>query len=601
MRRLLFRAALGAALVLGCGASTQEHPFATLSTSPRAGHGFAQLRLAFEHDPHDARLAKRFREQIGRYPKDRTTNLVRLYLGHVLLDMKDVKGAQQELDAVPEPPDGNEHDFWLALKARLLRANHDSDAALALLQPLVGTVVDLPLRTILLEEVAVASIDAHRSLEAVAYLDGWLRSVPPHAHREAHDRVRAELARIEPSVLAQTLEAMQVEGGGGYSPELQRMVAESLAKHALEAQDTQLAQRLIASSLGKYLTGSTTGQDLRDLATSLRGAHAVVAHTIGLVLPIDSAELRDIAADAARGAAFALGLPRVRPSDDATRLVTRADESSKLEASLEEVAGGGASIVVAGFDEASAERACRWSEQNGLAVITLAAPKTPGHAFCFTAGEARSTSVGLLVSELEKRLASKKDEKVASVVGALAGPAMSRAKSASLDLLPPFVCDPPFSRARLPLDAWRKADVRAFLVSAPAGCVRTLLPALPRGAEVGLALESATGGDDVRGTARLHAFAVAPSVTPDVAAYEKAFGSAPRYWTSLGRDAVILAHAAEAGLPLDRTTSRGEISRRREMARAALASAHASLWTTEANGFARDHTLPRTLRVVDLH
>src|SRR5262249_12598413 len=195
--------------------------------------------------------------------------------------------------------------------------------------------------------------------EAVGYLDGWLRAVPPHAHKAAHERVREQLGRIDASVLEQTLDAMQSEGGGGYSAELQKLVAEALAKDALDKQDTRLAQKLIDGSLGKYLTGSTVGQDLRDLATSLRGARAVVGRTIGIVLPTDPPELRDEAADAARGAAFALGLPRSQSDDDGTRLVTRADSTTTLDASLEELAGAGAAVILAGFDEASAERACR--------------------------------------------------------------------------------------------------------------------------------------------------------------------------------------------------------------------------------------------------
>ncbi len=586
--------------VVACGAAAGERPVATLSASPEAGNQLATLRDAFEHDVHDAKLAARFDEHIKKFPRDRATALARLHLGHILLDMKDAAGARRELGAVNEPKPGNEHDFWLALRARLLRADGKADDAVALLQSLVGIVVDTPLRTILLEEVAVASIDARRPLEAVAYLDGWLRSVPPHAHKETHDRVEQQLSRIDPTTLAQTLEAMQGEGAGGYSNELQKLVAEALAKHALDAQDTHLAQRLIDSSLGKYLTGSTVGQDLRDLATSLRGAHAVVARTIGLVLPIDTPELRDAAADAARGAAFALGLPRAVTTDDGTRLVTRADTTSTLDASLEELAGAGAAVVLAGFEEASAERACRWSEENGLAVITFAAPKTPPSRFCFVAGESRATSVALLVAELEKR-AGKRHAKVVAVSSASAEASFAQTKSTALELLPTFRCEPPYSRSRMPLDEWAKAGAHDFLVSAPTGCVRTLLPALPRGSEVGLALE-ATSGDDDSHIARggVHAFAIAPAVTPQFDEYTKQFGGKPSYWTALGRDGALLAHAAEVDLPNDRVTTSTEITHRRELARAGLVAAKATLWTTDVSSFGQDHKLPRTLRVVDL-
>ncbi|HEY1960430.1 MAG TPA: hypothetical protein VGH28_32690 [Polyangiaceae bacterium] len=600
------RAIVLAAFAIACGGGIGDRVVATLSASPQAGAAFATLRAAFEHDPHDAKLAARFQQFLRAYPNDRATPLARLELGHVLLDEKDVEGARAELAQVPEPPLGNEHDFWLALRARLLRADKQSDAALAILQPLVGTVVDTPLRTTLLEEVAVASIDAKRSLEAVAYLDGWLRSVPPHEHKAAHDRVRDQLQRIAPSVLQETMLAMQGDGGGGYSPELQRLLAEALAKHALDAQDTQLAQRLIASSIGKYLTGSATGQDLRDLATSLRGAHAVAARTVGLVLPTSTAELRDAAADAARGAAFALGLPRAHETDDGTRLVTRADSggpaaggTGTLEASLEEVAGAGAAIVVAGFDEADAERACAWAEKNQLVVITLAAASTQNREFCFVAGEARDASVTLLVAELTKR-AGKRHPKVATVAGELAEPVLARTKADALDLLAPFRCDPPYSRSRLPLADWAKENVHDFLISSAPACVRTLLPALPQGANAGLSIESAPGADALR-VASAHVFAVQPVASPQFADYEQKFGSAPDYWTSLGRDAVTLAHLAEADLPLDTTSRASEIARRREIARKGLLAAKATLWTTDTTGFADAHALGRTLRVVDLH
>ncbi len=600
---------LAIVLVMSCGCgggSTGERPVATLSTSPAAGSAFARLTDAFEHEPHDAVLAQLFEEFIQQYPHDRITPLARLHLGHVLLDMKDDNGARRELASTTEPPVGNARDFWLALRARLLRVDKKSDEALVILQPLVGTVVDTPLRTTLLEEIAVASIDAHRSLEAVAYLDGWLRSVPPHSHKEAHNRVTEQLQRIEPAVLAQTLEAMQGEGAGGYSTELQRLVAESLAKHALDVQDTHLAQRLIDSSLAKYLTGSVAGQDLRDLATSLRGARAVVARTVGLVLPTDTPELRDAAADAARGAAFALGLPRAREEDDGTRLVTRADASSSvtgaatLDASLEELAGAGAAIVLAGFDQPTADRACKWAEENGLAVITLAAPSTASdhRRFCFVAGEARKTSLDLLVADLEKR-AGKNRPKVAAITGASAEAALGQMKSSVVDLLAPLRCEPPYSQSRLPLAEWRTQGVHDFLVSAPSGCVRTLLSALTRGAEVGLALEATSAEETV--PSGVHAFAIAPIATPQLDDYKQKSGAKPSYWTAVGHDAALLAHTAEVGLPNDRTTSSSEITRRRESARSALLTAKATLWTTDASGFSADYKLPRTLRVVDLH
>jgi hypothetical protein len=98
----------------------------------------------------------------------------------------------------------------------------------------------------------------------------------------------------------------------------------------------------------------------------------------------------------------------------------------------------------------------------------------------------------------------------------------------------------------------------------------------------------------------VHAFAIAPVATPQLDDYKQKIGSKPSYWTAIGRDAALLAHVAEAGLPNDRATSPTEITSRRESARSALLGAKATLWTTDASGFAGDNKLPRTLHVVDL-
>ncbi len=590
------------------GASAGEQPVAVLSSSAAAGAAFAELRGAFEHEAHDTQMQARFERFVARFPKDETVPLARLYLAHVELDHGDAESARAQLAAVKEPPPGNAHDFWLALKARLLRNDKKADEAHATMQPLIGTVVDVPLRATLLQEVALASIDAHHSYEAVAYLDGWLRVVPPHDHKAAHDRVATELGHIDPSALEQVLAAMKGADAGGYSNEMQKLVAESLAKHAIDSQDTRMSQRLIDSPLGQYLTGSAMGQDLRDLATSLRGARAVSFRTIGLVLPTNTAELRDAAADSARGAAFALGLPRVAgKDDDGTRLITRADTGGGLEAALEELAGSGAAVVLAGFDEASAEQACRWSEQNGLAVITMAAPKTPPQKFCFVAGEDRAGSIALLLGELERR-EGRHRAKVATVGGGAAHVAFAEAKSAALDLLAPFECEPPYSRSRMPLESWRDQGVHDFLLSAPPACVRTMVGGLPAGANVALALESISGsdvggkGEHVRlviaGAGALPVPKTGAPKDPQLDEYAQKFAAKPSYWTALGHDGALLARAAEKDLPNDSATSATEVTRRREAARAGLLGASGQLWTTEAAGFADAHRLARTLRVV---
>ena len=61
------------------------------------------------------------------------------------------------------------------------------------------------------------------------------------------------------------------------------------------------------------------------------------------------------------------------------RLVTRDDAGSadRTEVSLDELAGEGASVVVAGLDVQTAARALRWGENHGVAVVALVPPAEP--------------------------------------------------------------------------------------------------------------------------------------------------------------------------------------------------------------------------------
>jgi len=179
----------------------------------------------------------------------------------------------------------------------------------------------------------------------------------------------------------------------------------------------------------------------------------------------------------------------------------------------------------------------------------------------------------------------------------------------TLTLLPPVHCEPPLSRGLFPTATWQKDAVRAFLVAGTQACARALSFSLPSGPiTVGLTLEALTGFEG--STASMHVLGVAAGLLPvdatsaakdpKLGIFATQFGSKPTWWTALGRDAALLARKSVQTLPLDRTDNGTEVTRRREIARSGLLEGKGALWTTDAAGFAGDHTLPRTLRVVDL-
>ncbi|HEX7603002.1 MAG TPA: hypothetical protein VF316_15400, partial [Polyangiaceae bacterium] len=125
---------------------------------------------------------------------------------------------------------------------------------------------------------------------------------------------------------------------------------------------------------------------------------------------------------------------------------------------------------------------------------------------------------------------------------------------------------------------------------------------------VGLSLEALTGFDG--STSSVHVLGVGAGLLPvdatsavkdpKLGTFATQFGSKPTWWTALGHDAALLARKAVLTLPLDATDNGTEVTRRREVARTGLLEGKGALWTTEASGFAGEHSLARALRVVEL-
>jgi hypothetical protein len=168
---------------------------------------------------------------------------------------------------------------------------------------------------------------------------------------------------------------------------------------------------------------------------------------------------------------------------EALRLVTRDDAGSvdRTEVSLDELAGEGAAIVVAGLDEQTAERALRWGDNHGVPVVALVPPRSselPG-PFGFVLGEPRTN----VVVAFERAAAAFRGEAWAPVIdvseAAQFPPQGGRA--GELTLLPPVSCDIPATRAgdpRFPIAQWDRQKVRAWLVSGSPGCARDVLDEL---------------------------------------------------------------------------------------------------------------------------
>jgi hypothetical protein len=295
------------------------------------------------------------------------------------------------------------------------------------------------------------------------------------------------------------------------------------------------------------------------------------------------------------------------------RLVTRDDVGSadRTEVSLDELAGEGAAIVIAGLDPSTAERALRWGANHQVPVVALVPPPSADLAqgFGFVLGESRSR----VVEAMAQAVPALANEAAAPVVDAseIAQFPPQGGRVGAVTLLPPVSCDIPATRAgdpRFPITQWDSANTRAWLVSGSPGCARDVTSELSvaraRGV-VALTLEAAALPPHAPG---LRVVSAAAGVVPEGASNEPLDDEQRRFaatlghaswWTALGRDGATLARIAVRGLPVVPATDPAAVAQRRALARDALAGARARLWSTEATGWNDTHAMRRTVCAID--
>lgn len=599
----------------------KAEPVASLSDSPAAAAAFSRLRESWDARKLDPGALREF---IARYPKDGSAPLARVYLAFALMDAGELVAADGVLATSAELPPGTTRDLATIARARSLRLHGAPQSALDGIRPLVGKVVDDADREIFLEEVALSAIAAHDDYEALAYLDAWLRGVG----EDEKDRVKAQIAQILETlarpVLEQTYRTMRARGvASGYGADTQKLVAERLARIAVESNDAALARWLVEQSgVSAAQTGGDAGLELGELAESRRGLATVTGRTVGLLLPTRDRALQDEAADVVRGLSWALDLPRSAGREEGARLVTRDDgvDLAGTRTAMEELAGEGATVIVAGFDRASADRAVTWSEQTGVAVVLLAAPspsRMPRKA-AVVLGERVEREVAMLADALARHgvttaafvADTADDEDAASTLDARAG----------LTLLPTVRCDVPLSNAgstRFPVDPWWRGGARGWLVSGPSSCARdvlhdvgTIVPRARAGKAPAVALTLESGIPMTEAPRGIVVFAASAGIVPvlaarpedardpDVRSFMERLGARPSYWTALGHDAGVLAKASVAPLPKDTTTDPNAVLQRRAIAESGLLATRVRLWTSDQRGIGTNRILERSLHLV---
>ena len=650
--------ALGCWAVLAGGAACGSRglgptPVPSLSTTPAAAAFFNGLREVWRRpDKVPPSVARAELEAFLRaWPTDGLVPLAHVYLALVDLQLGDVPAADRELPLGEDLPPGNTRDLWTVASARRARMGGRAEEALAMLRPLVGKNVDPVTRSVFEQELTLAAQATHRDYEAISYMDAWLRASSDEDADQTARTVEGLVAQVPKDVLIGSLRAMRAQRATfGYGVDIERILERRLVQIATSSGDAELAQLLLDPDGGALVVQGDAGAALGELATSRRGMNVVQGRTLGVLLPTKLPALRDEAADVLRGVLWALGLPHgvrgaaapalrqnagpssvrsacgdlepapplIEPSaDDGVRLVTRDDAGSvdRTEGALDELAGEGASVIVAGLDPQTSARALAWGQAHGVPVIAVVPPEgaATGVAFSFVLGEPRARVIEVLAKAVPGLGAGA----VVPVVDAsevAAFPAQGGAMG-FLALGPPVSCDIPAVRAgdpRFPVAAWDHDHTRAWLVTGSPSCARDLLGELStahtRGT-VALTLEAAALPAHPQA---LKLVTAAAGVVPQAAAGDARNEELKRFttslgpvgwWTALGRDAATLGRLAVQALPAGTASDPPVVAALRGKARDALASANARLWTSEATGWASGpagHAISRAVCAVDV-
>ncbi|HTB77303.1 MAG TPA: hypothetical protein VK762_28860 [Polyangiaceae bacterium] len=666
--------AAGLACAIACAANAcgggrrDAKPVAMLASSPQSAAAFEGIREAFADPEHTTAAALRDRVErfLSQFPDDGLVPRARVILALAAMRAGDLAAADTALAKTSEGPRGTTEELWTVARARRLRLGGDPEAGLVLLRPLVGKSVDPLVRATFEEELTLTALATRRDYEAISYMDAWLRASSPEEKPATIAQVTAAVERLPREPLVGALKAMSTQRVTlGYGADIERILAERLGRIATTSGDAQLARMLLEADPQAFATAGDAGTALGELAASRLGLDVVEGRTLGLLLPTESASLRDESADVLRGVLWALGLPRgsrTAPADagaptaasdvpldtcaalepapaipepdpqDAVRLVTRDDEGSlaRTDVSLDELAGEGAAVVIAGLDGETAARALAWGEEHGVPVLALVPPvarpgaldarsadagappeasnrhRPAGRAsFAFDLGETR----GRVLEALARAEPALANGAPAPVIDSSELPFVPQG-GFFMKLASPVSCDIPAARAgepRFPIGDWQHDGKAAWVVSGSPDCGADLISELTfaraRGV-VALTLEAATLLPPAPGLKVVSARAgLVPEIDPrdpraeELRRFTATLGRA-EWWTALGRDAATLARAALLGMPADTVSEPRAVADRRAAARESLAATRARLWTSESSGWSAGQTIDRTVCTV---
>ena len=552
-----------------------EQPEASLAASPAAQTEYRSLESDWNGRTPAQRLGlePRLREFLRTHGDDPRAQVVRVYLGWVLIERGRLAEASEVLAPVREGPAGVTRDFAQVADAAILLGRGQPERALVVLGALDGKLIDPAARLAFAEVHVRAALGARRWHEALEAMVDWVADAQPETAERVERAIEGLLARVPPGPAERSLGEL-----GRSGPEqnavpqrvaarawLARALRARLSAVALERADAALARRLLATAPAAARK-SEVGQQLARLTAGVTARPQVAGRAFGLVLSVGSADLRRRSAAVAAGVTRALGLLDSSRGAPSVGLITRdeAGTEAAMSEALASLAGDGAVILAAGLGREGADQARVYAEQTRIPLLLLYPPTRadPSPSYTFVLGADPEEVAGLLTSELTRRGA----RRVARVGG---------------------------EGAPCGLDAMaRREGLDALVVLGNADCTRELSRELGVGrVRLGLGLDTS----ELFGSLRSDPAPVAVGA----GRFPRGLSDpTPSWYEALGHDVAELVRAALNNFPTERVDDTRGVSELHRRAQAALLGAEADLWTTEQRGFGGAHRMARAWTVV---
>lgn len=575
-------AALLLALAGACGGEARDadRPRASLAASEAEQKAFRDL-LGYWASLEDARRGEasdRLRAFLARWEAGGRARGVRVWLAWSLLERGDAAGAEEVARAAERGPAGAARDAATTVRAALLERGGKPSQALALLQPLIGKIVDTDERLAFDEVLVRASLGAQLWSRAIEGLIAWASDAREEDRDAVEQAIARLLKRIPPRELERALTAESaVVSDDPARARVLRVITDHLVAVALEQPDPELARRLLDHGPGSVVRGPSASS-LAEVASRAEVAARIAGRTVGLLVGARTEQIQRRSSEVSLGMLRALGLPARAAEPGAVGLVVQDDSHGDGEG-LALLAGAGASVLVAGVDAEGALAASRFAARSAIPVLLLDVGEPDPFVF----------HLGVAPGAAEEALAGVRGR---ALVGADGVPCAGSRRVAG--------------QTRFPVELWRRAGT-TVVIQGDGRCARDVLDELVAGApraSVVLGLECAELLDSTPRGVRVAALgsgafpARAGSAPPDLERWRGERGAPPTWYHALGHDAGTLARAALEALPDQSAEHAPDVRRFHARVRGALAGARGALWTSSSQGFDGAQRLPHELTLL---